>query len=358
MFYRHDEFLPEQPLFMNMFFITGGLLPSRGISFTDPSGARFSFALVDDRKDGGDAPFFLQEFRDGEIINGDTTPNFGLMNQNQIYRALDGDSVIIHPEEGGTITIVDKMDLVWAFMGYMPFEDMEIFNDSNISDSEFFARLSNEHFFGGVDVPVSALVDVGVLTSDEFHYIARLQIQGNLYAAFNNRHEGYQFEIPVDTTNPLQGETSVVMTWEGVDFTGYWQSFPSVGSGYDDRYAFNADGTFIFLTSQMDDITRERGFSGVWERSDSQVTLTIKNEIIIVDETVIYIAHAEEDYRLKHYEISDVFISIDTGYTPPLQTHTVWINGRQFWDFSQQYDMFDFYFTVRDSFLHTFDLVP
>ncbi|MCL1882401.1 MAG: hypothetical protein FWF81_01430 [Defluviitaleaceae bacterium] len=71
-FYRHDEFLPEQPLFMNVFFITGGLLPSRGISFTDSSGARFSFALVDDRKDGGSSPFFLREFRDGEIINGDT----------------------------------------------------------------------------------------------------------------------------------------------------------------------------------------------------------------------------------------------------------------------------------------------
>ena len=200
-FYRHDEFLPEQPLFMNMFFISGALR-SRGISFTDPSGARFSFALVDDRKDGGSTPFYLQEFRDGEIINGDTTTNFDPMNQNLIYRTFDGDSVFIHLEDGGgTFTIVDRMDLVWAFMGHMPFEDMKIFNDSNISDSEFFARFGDEHFFGGffsgIDVPVSALVDVGVLTSDEFHHIARLQIQGNLYAAFNNRHEGFQFDAPV-----------------------------------------------------------------------------------------------------------------------------------------------------------------
>ena len=65
-YYQLGELLPARPLFMDMFFTTGGVFPSRGIAFTDPNGARPSFALVENRIDN-DPPFFLQEFQDGEI---------------------------------------------------------------------------------------------------------------------------------------------------------------------------------------------------------------------------------------------------------------------------------------------------
>jgi len=64
-FYQLDELLPNQPLFLNMFFTTGGVFPCRGISFTAPNGTIHSYALAENRIDDS-PPFFLQGFLDGE----------------------------------------------------------------------------------------------------------------------------------------------------------------------------------------------------------------------------------------------------------------------------------------------------
>lgn len=78
-----------------------------------------------------------------------------------IESRLDGESIIVYMEEGGTVTIVHGMELVRFIMGFLSIADIEIINDSNVTDAEFFARLERGHFFGYGGV--SALSIAGLL---------------------------------------------------------------------------------------------------------------------------------------------------------------------------------------------------
>jgi|GEM_PF-994921 len=175
-----------------------------------------------------------------------------------------------------------------------------------------------------------------------------------------------------------------VLSFDPQNFTGWWHGSPGVPAGFADRYYFGEDGTFIFITSDMDGATRERAFSGSWEESGGQVFLTVKNRIdllggnphpawgsfgsdyVIDGGTRVYTALAQEDFFVMQYEISDVFIV--NFYTPfeeaaldceertetNFARRSVRINGRQFW-FLGIADLFEAYFNGRDSFPREFE---
>jgi hypothetical protein len=149
------------------------------------------------------------------------------------------------------------------------------------------------------------------------------------------------------------------------NFTGWWHGVLGIGSCFSDRYQFNEDGTFIFIVSNMDGATRERAFSGSWERTNGQVALTVKNRIdlvggsyspawgsfgsdyVIDGGTRVYTALEEENFFVRLYEISDVFIDSPDCFDPPIQIPSIFINGRQFWNIGKQSEMFDAYYNWR-----------
>jgi hypothetical protein len=54
-----------------------------------------------------------------------------------------------------------------------------------------------------------------------------------------------------------------------------WQDGPVMAAGWSNRYHFFADGTYIYVTSQMDcGETRERQRSGTWELDENSLFLT------------------------------------------------------------------------------------
>lgn len=65
-----------------------------------------------------------------------------------IRHTLNGNSVIVYMEDGGTVTILNKTELLWAVMGNMSIWDVEIINNSSLSDTDFLARLGRGHIFG------------------------------------------------------------------------------------------------------------------------------------------------------------------------------------------------------------------
>jgi len=51
------------PLILSRFFLSGGVMPMEGISFTDSTGVRRNMGIMDNRRDD-DPPYFLIEFAD------------------------------------------------------------------------------------------------------------------------------------------------------------------------------------------------------------------------------------------------------------------------------------------------------
>ena len=80
--------------------------------------------------------------------------------RNNEYRLI-GDSLIVYMEDGGTITIINRIDVLRAKMGALP-NNIEIINNSGISDKEFHERVVRGHIFGYKGL--TSLMDAGIIT--------------------------------------------------------------------------------------------------------------------------------------------------------------------------------------------------
>jgi len=65
------------------------------------------------------------------------------------------------------------------------------------------------------------------------------------------------------------------------ELVGIWQDYGAVADEYSGRYLFNRDGTFIYITSDMDSMNRDRFKTGTWSITNNELQLEIKTQIII-----------------------------------------------------------------------------
>jgi len=82
---------------------------------------------------------------------------------------------------------------------------------------------------------------------------------------------------PTSSPSTVSGNESGETTGE---YVGLWQASPVVGSGYAERLALNADGTFYRAESQMDGLTRERFSSGTWTVDNGVLKLAITERLV------------------------------------------------------------------------------
>jgi hypothetical protein len=98
-----------------------------------------------------------------ELINPDVSGDGDLTNPSQnVTFDFDGNSIIVHMECDGAVTIVNGAEVIDTLVrGSMSVWDIEIINNSDISDTEFLGRLGRGHIFGYGGV--SALRSAGII---------------------------------------------------------------------------------------------------------------------------------------------------------------------------------------------------
>ena len=129
------------------------------------------------------------------------------------------------------------------------------------------------------------------------------------------------------------------------DYSGLWQASPVVGSGYSERLALNADGTFFWAESQMNGLSRERFSSGTWSVTNGVLTLavaerlvweggTVENNPILGGDALVdtHMVVAQQSDTLT-YQLSDV--TTDSGANNKL---TFTANGTQYWQLPAEPD--------------------
>lgn len=84
---------------------------------------------------------------------------------------------------------------------------------------------------------------------------------------------------------------------------GVWQDMPSIAAGYSNRYHFFKDGTYSFVTSQMDCESNLRQIDGTWKIEDNKLLL-IKSLISenVKGKKVKASGSCETKYELVNYE--------------------------------------------------------
>ena len=201
-FYERDILPAGTPFFISRFVTVGGILPLEGISFTDPSGVRRNFAIIEDRRGNpGDPPFSLLEFENGSRLWGLTTEqtpvHLGLTTADYLYASrinLDGVA------RRSIVTANQSPDtLAWLVEPDLPHQSIHLCNcgffvdgDWNIIDP--VTGLSTDEFHWGHGGPPPPLV-----------YDATLGLLGN--AGFG---EGYHYLYGMHPINELE---SVLPDW-------------------------------------------------------------------------------------------------------------------------------------------------
>ncbi|MCL2321542.1 MAG: MBL fold metallo-hydrolase [Oscillospiraceae bacterium] len=143
----------------------------------------------------------------------------------------------------------------------------------------------------------------------------------------------------------------------GVDkrFVGLWHGMKMVAAGFDERYAFYDDGTFIYGSSEMNESKQELYKTGTWSVADGELLLTVEarwilpvgniedivpnDELIIVnDEVVKKICNPPE---VETYSIAQTGTDSETG------RDTISIDGITFYNFDNQTNLFDGYYNLE-----------
>ena len=87
----------------------------------------------------------------------------------------------------------------------------------------------------------------------------------------SQKAEAPRSESPVNNQEPGDKEP----------FIGLWHSMNAVAAGYGERYALNDDGTFIFGTSQMDELNRQLYAAGRWSIAEGKLKLEIDARLVV-----------------------------------------------------------------------------
>lgn len=129
---------------------------------------------------------------------------------------------------------------------------------------------------------------------------------------------------------------------------GVWQDLPLMAAGWSNRYHFYPDGTYSYVTSQMNCAKRERQIDGTWKIKEN--TLTLQEKFMwyeadgeVVDDAICgkkIIGSHDEDIDL-HQSPLTYTVTFSTGNPAgkeyPRQKAT--INGMDFWRFYEDPNM-------------------
>lgn len=149
--------------------------------------------------------------------------------------------------------------------------------------------------------------------------------------------------------NPQSGDNK--------SFIGLWHSQNAVAAGFDQRYALNEDGTFIYGTSQMDEFDLQLYAAGTWSIANGELKLEVgvrlvvpvgdikeivpTDDLIILDRGVVKVVYNPPE--VETYSIAK------TGADPETGRNTITIDGVTFYDFNNQTDLFDEYYDLINS---------
>ena len=137
-----------------------------------------------------------------------------------IRHTFDGRSVMVHLEDGSTVIIVDKTEVVSAVLGTMSFWDIEIINESNISDTEFLAGLGRGHIFGYGGL--SALSRAGFLENDPTQ---QSEMQTNTSMGNSDLLIGVWESTDNLYTVRINQDGSIVSNFGGFSVNGTWSVY-------------------------------------------------------------------------------------------------------------------------------------
>lgn len=137
-------------------------------------------------------------------------------------------------------------------------------------------------------------------------------------------------------------------------FVGLWHAMSIVAAGFSERYALYDDGTFIYGSSEMDELERELYKTGTWDVVDDKLRLLVEarwilpvgnpedmvpsNELLIVDGEIIKRICAPPE--TETYSIARIGTDIETD------RETIAIDGVTFYNFDNQTDLLDGYYEL------------
>lgn len=174
--------------------------------------------------------------------------------------------------------------------------------------------------FSRCETPINYFVLIDQNGNELYHYDFNLTTE-------NAKHNGYVIEYPKSIPEAAMLildqvlESIEIIPQEEISaqeeitksLVGSWHASASVGSGYDQRYMFEDDGTFQYFGSEY--VEGSQNYSGTWELVDSVLTLTRENEI----EEVFGLGEFEEEdpekspypWKVKFVEVTFWKISDD-----------------------------------------------
>ncbi|MCL1951191.1 MAG: protease inhibitor I42 family protein [Oscillospiraceae bacterium] len=140
--------------------------------------------------------------------------------------------------------------------------------------------------------------------------------------------------------------------WAAV-LPGKWHADNVVGSGYDARWLFGEDGTFIYAASGYDTLGRVPYEAGTWTLEGSRLRLTITTRIELVGGEII----EDEDGEKALVDAEELVVELDPpetktlalgdyGVDPDSERACLTIGGVTYYDYSNQPGMFDYYYEL------------
>ncbi|MGI6125100.1 MAG: lipoprotein [Acetivibrionales bacterium] len=137
-------------------------------------------------------------------------------------------------------------------------------------------------------------------------------------------------------------------------FIGLWHSMNMVAAGFGERYAFNEDGTFTYGTSQMDEFERQLFSTGRWSIAGGKLKLEVDARLVVPVGDIKDIVPSDDLIILDRGVVKKIFNPPEietytiakTDADPETGRNTITIDGKTFYDFNNQTDMFDDYYDL------------
>ena len=135
--------------------------------------------------------------------------------------------------------------------------------------------------------------------------------------------------------------------------TGLWHEMNMVGSGFSERYAFYEDGTFIYCSSQMDDLERNLCKTGTWSVADDELRLAVETRLVLEGGQV---EESDEGQYIDGGDVRELFYDppekevykiAPAGKDEDTEREMITIGGVIYYRFDNQTDLMDAYYELK-----------
>jgi len=174
--------------------------------------------------------------------------------------------------------------------------------------------------------------------------------------------EPYSYTAYVYIFKPLNGPAELVNIEKASDpppaledrselYVGPWHAMNMVAAGFDERWLFVEDGSFVYAASGMDALNRLLFEAGQWKVLGNELRLTVESRVELVGGTITS-SEDEGDY-IDGAEAQEIIVDPpeqvthalgDFGMDEDTDRKTITIDGFTFYDFNDQEDLFDAYY--------------